>query len=179
MDPLEAILPSLMQMKGRTGSLEVKQDAPKKEMVLQVVAFFLSLSDWYIYVLLVMPVYSSVQPSSSNSSSPGFSSTLCLETKQILWQTIWMCWPGLPVHPKKAAGAVSCSSNDKDINEKQNYMLKINKQKRKSESAAYGHHLYWIFNLINLTHHNKRLLYMDQTWLHYCFDTIFEFSDNS
>lgn len=45
MDPLEAISPSLMQMKGRTGSLEVKQDAPKKEMVLQVVAFFLSLSD--------------------------------------------------------------------------------------------------------------------------------------
>lgn len=44
MDPLEAISPSLMQMKGRTGSLEVKQDAPKKEMVLQVVAF-LSLSD--------------------------------------------------------------------------------------------------------------------------------------
>lgn len=58
-------------------------------------------------------------------------------------------------------------------------MLKINKQKRKSESAAYGHHLYCIFTLINLTHHNKRLLYMDQTWLHYCFDTIFEFSDNS
>lgn len=61
MDHFEAISPSLMQMKVRTGSLEVKQDAPKKEMVLQVVAFFLSLSDWYIYVLLVMPVYSSVQ----------------------------------------------------------------------------------------------------------------------
>lgn len=34
------------------------------------------------------------------------------------------------MQPKKAAGAVSCSSNDKDINEKQNYMLKINKQEK-------------------------------------------------